>query len=107
MITVDLFPSPNKDKKYTVIIYNDDTKIKTLHFGASGYSDYTTHKDDSRKQAYLTRHKSNEHWSDIKTAGFWARWILWNLPTFQASINDTEKRFNLKINVRSTPNRTH
>lgn len=28
---------------------------------------------------------------------FWARWILWNKPTLQSSINDTKERFNIKI----------
>ena len=45
---------------------------KTVHFGAAGMSDYTKHKDDERKQAYIQRHKKNEDWgaTGYKTEGF-------------------------------------
>ena len=69
---------------------------KTIHFGAKGFEDYTTHQDESRKRNYLARHK-NENWnlSGIGTAGFWARWLLWNKPTIKESINDIKRRFKL------------
>ena len=72
---------------------------RTVHFGADGYSDYTIHKDPERKQRYINRHKAKENWgkSGINTAGFWSRWILWNLPSLTGSINDTKKRFNINI----------
>ena len=72
---------------------------KTIHFGASGYSDYTIHKDLARKTSYIVRHQMNENWtkSGIDTAGYWARWLLWNQPTLEASIRDTERKFNIKI----------
>ena len=63
---------------------------KTIHFGASGYEDYTTHKDPVRKASYLSRHR-NENWNDPETAGFWARWILWNKKTIGASIRDLRR----------------
>lgn len=94
-MSVTLQKSSNATKKYMVII---DGK-KTVHFGARGYSDYTIHHDAARKLRYIARHKNNENWNDINTAGFWSRWILWNLPSFNASVHDTEKRFNLKIKV--------
>ena len=31
--------------------------------------------------------------SGIDTAGFWARWLLWNKPTIEVSYNDIKKRF--------------
>ena len=89
-----LTKSKNTAKKYAVIIGN-----KTVNFGAKGYSDYTIHKDYDRMQRYTNRHKSAENWtkSGIKTAGFWSKWILWNKPSLRASIQDTQKRFNIKI----------
>lgn len=90
----------NNPKKFQVtIVYSDGTQ-KTVKFGASGYSDYTLHKDPERKKRYVIRHsKGNENWnkSGIATAGFWSRWLLWNLPSLSASIKDTERRFSLKI----------
>jgi len=86
--------SSNAQKKYAVVIGN-----KTVNFGAKGYSDYTIHKDPERMKRYETRHKSRENWkkSGIATAGFWSKWILWNKPSFNASIRDTEQRFGIKI----------
>ena len=78
-------------KKYMVRIGN-----KTIHFGAAGYADFTTHKDEARKEKYLARHR-NEDWTNIHSAGFWARWILWNKPTLTESIRDVSKMFSLVI----------
>ena len=84
--------SNRKNKKYMVILKN-----KTIHFGAKGYSDFTKHRDVDRKRRYDARHKTNENWtsSGINTAGFWAKWILWNKPTIRGSMNDIRKRFNI------------
>ena len=69
---------------------------RTIHFGATGYEDFTSSKDEKRKASYLARHKANEDWTlaGVDTAGFWARWLLWNEPTITASIRDINQRFN-------------
>lgn len=94
MKTIYFTISSNPSKKYTVKIDN-----KTISFGARGYSDYTKHKDSQRKQRYINRHKVRENWtkSGITTPGFWSRWILWNKPTLKESIENTEKRFGIRI----------
>jgi len=71
---------------------------KTIYFGATGYEDFTTHKDEKRKQNYITRHKTNENWTDPNTPGFYAKNILWNKSTVQASIDDTNSKFK-NINI--------
>ena len=93
MIKYYPYKSDKPNKKY-YIITNDN---KTVYFGASGYSDFTIHKDEARKQRYLNRHRNNENWtkSGINTAGWWSRWILWHLPTISASYQDIKKRFNI------------
>lgn len=87
--------STNKNKKW-MITFPDG---KTVHFGATGYSDYTLHKDKARMSRYLVRHQSRENWtkSGIHTAGFWSRWLLWNRPSLRDSIKDVERKFNLQI----------
>ena len=92
--TITLQKSKLKDKKFSVTIEN-----KTVNFGAKGYSDYTIHKDKERMIRYENRHRAREDWtkSGIKTAGFWAKWLLWNKPSLEESIKDTEKRFGIKI----------
>ena len=76
---------------------------KTIHFGATGYEDFTTSKDEKRKASYLARHKANEDWTlaGVDTAGFWARWLLWNQPSITASIRDINRRFkSLSVSMR-------
>ena len=91
---IKLNRSDKKGKKYMVRIGN-----KTIHFGSTGYEDYTIHKDAKRKSNYISRHKANENWNKggMNTAGFWPRWLLWNLPSIGSSIKDIESRFNVKV----------
>lgn len=93
---IELSKSNNKGKKYRVKIHPDG---KVINFGDAKYSDYTTHKDPTRKQNYISRHRHNENWnkSGINTAGFWSKNLLWNKPTLGASIKNIEDKFNVKI----------
>ena len=78
---------------------------KTVHFGATGYEDFTSHKDEGRKKNYLSRHGGgNQKWgkSGLATAGFWSRWLLWNKKSISASISDIKRRFGIKI-IRGQP----
>jgi len=94
-----LHKSDKPAKKYYVEFENPDTKkSKRIYFGAAGFPDFIlSGGDEERKKRYIARHK-REDWSNpYAGAGFWARWILWNKPTLQSSINDTKERFNIKI----------
>jgi hypothetical protein len=68
---------------------------KTIQFGAKGYTDFTLVADTQKKNNYITRHKSREDWTKggLYTPGFWARWLLWNKPTIEASLKDIKTRF--------------
>jgi hypothetical protein len=88
---IKIVKSPLSTKKYRAEFDNG----KHTDFGASGYEDFTTHKDEERKKLYLARHKKNENWNDPFSAGSLAKNILWNKPTLSASINDYKKQFNL------------
>ena len=88
--------STKKDKKFDAIV--DGTK--TISFGATGMSDYTKHKDDERKKRYINRHKK-EDWNDAKTGGFYAKHVMWNKTSLQASIADINKKFpKLKVKLK-------
>ena len=93
MIKYFPYKSDKPNKKY-YIITNDNKKI---YFGQAGASDFLHHKDEQRKLRYINRHKNNENWnkSGIDTAGFWSRWLLWNLPSIKQSYDDIKKRFNI------------
>lgn len=91
--------SDQSGKKYMVTIERDGRE-KTIHFGASGYNDYTSFPSlirEKRKASYISRHRNKEDWSasGVDTAGFWAKHILWNLPSVQASLAQTRRAFNL------------
>jgi hypothetical protein len=88
--------SHRKEKKWDAVFEKDDGKEKVVSFGAAGMSDYTKHKDKTRKQRYLKRHSGmGEDWEKPDTPGALAKWVLWNKPSLKASIADFKKRFNL------------
>ena len=89
--------SDNKNKKMKAVINNK----KTIHFGAKGYEDFTTHKDKDRKQRYIDRHKKREDWgaSGVDTAGFYSKHVLWNKDTLTKSVDDLNERFK-NINIK-------
>ena len=94
---VSIGKSTRAGKKMMAIFYDEaKKKIKTTHFGASGYEDYTTHGEIQRKMNYIARHKEREDWKDYMSSGSLARFILWNKPTIKASIEDYMSRFRLR-----------
>ena len=83
------YPSDKPDKKYYII-----TKTgKKIYFGAAGYSDFTKHKDEERKQRYILRHEKNEakFWDNPDNASYWSLKLLWNKPTIKESYEDIKK----------------
>jgi hypothetical protein len=86
--------SDKVNKKLMAIFENCQTgRQKTTHFGASGMSDFTLHKDPNRKKNYISRHSKNEDWNNPITAGALSRWILWNKTSLSASIAYYKKKF--------------
>ena len=78
MITFQIFESNMKNKKYKVIIYKNQEKIKTVHFGDSRYNDFIEYNKinsklaNERKRLYLLRHK-NDDYNDFLNASFWSK----------------------------------
>jgi hypothetical protein len=87
--------SKKSAKKYDAVFETEEGREKTISFGAAGMSDFTIHKDESRKERYLNRHKKNENWEKPDTPGALSRWILWNKKTLKASLKDYKNKFNL------------
>ena len=82
--------SSSANKKYDALI---DGK-QTLSFGAKGYSDYTLNKDPARRLNYIKRH-SNEDWSrsNVASAAWLSRYILWEKPTLQEAISNANRMY--------------
>ena len=87
--------SRNPEKKWDVV-FEKEGKEKVVAFGARGYSDFTKHKDVTRKARYIKRHSGmGEDWNKPDTPGALSRWILWNKPSLKGSLRDFRKRFSL------------
>lgn len=93
-----LEPSSRAGHKYQVTLTRG-SGAKTVHFGARGYADYTTHRDPARMRRYLARHHAREDWTraGIETPGFWARWLLWSEPSLSAAARRVEACFGLRL----------
>lgn len=88
--------SHKKEKKWDAVFVKPNGNEKVVPFGQKGYSDYTKHKDKTRKQRYINRHKGmGENWRKPDTPGALSYWVLWNKPSFKASVSDFKKRFDL------------
>ena len=87
-----------KNKKLKAIFYDDSgKKIKTTQFGDDRYSDYTIHKDKSRRSKYRDRHKKDLEKGDYMSAGYLSYYILWGASkNINTNINSYKKRFKYK-----------
>lgn len=90
-------PSRKPEKKYDAVFITDKGREKVVSFGAAGMSDYTKHKDKTRRARYLKRHAGmGESWSKPDTPGALSRWILWGPSTsFRESVKTFKRRFRL------------
>ena len=87
--------SHRPEKKWDAV-FERNGREKVVPFGARGMSDFTKHKNVTRKQRYIKRHSGmGESWNKPDTAGALSRWILWNKPSFRDSLADYKKRFGL------------
>ena len=82
------------NKKNMAIIDN-----KKKNIGAKIYEDYTTHKNHTRKKAYLARHKHDNYTNPLYPS-FYATNLLWNKPTLKDSIKNTNEKYNINIKLK-------
>lgn len=92
-----IVPSNRSGKKYMIVLRKGGKKVKTIHFGASGYEHYTSgHLDDERRKRYVDRHKKNENFNDETSASYYALNYLWRFKTFNEAkkwvYNDIKKK---------------
>jgi hypothetical protein len=85
------YPSDKANKKFFIITKHN----KKVYFGDSKYEDYTVHKNNKKKEAYIKRHEKNENWtaSGIDTAGWWSVKYLWSYPTKKEAYEKIKKTF--------------
>jgi hypothetical protein len=88
--------SHKREKKWDAVFVRSNGTQKVVPFGQRGYSDYTKHKDATRKQRYIRRHRGmHEDWTNPETPGALSRYILWEHPSFDESVKRFKRRFNV------------
>ena len=92
---VEIKKSTRTGKKMMAIFYDKDKKVRTVHFGQEGASDYTIHHDEARRQRYIDRHRRSEDWGNYMSAGSLSMNILWSEKTLGNAIAKYKKKFNL------------
>ncbi len=61
-----------------------DGKVRLIHFGDSSMEDFTQHKDEKRRKAYLARAKGIKNkdgeltWKLRSSPNYWSVKILWS-----------------------------
>lgn len=97
VVYATLAPSPVASKKLRATFYDAGMAVVAhTDFGATGYSDYTIHRDAERRARYAARHRATEDWEAFTTAGSLAWHVLWSRPTVQAAWRAYLRRFGLR-----------
>ena len=91
---ISITPSKIKDKKWTAT-FALGNKTVTRHFGANGMSDFTIHHDVDRRNRYISRHLKDLDTGDPTRAGYLSMFVLWNKPSFNASVKDYKTRLEI------------
>ena len=87
---ISLKHSTKPNKKY-VIEFSEPKK--TIHFGSKNSSTYLDHKDKTKRENYLKRHKVNENWDEVN-AGSLSAFLLWGASTdLNKNLNAYLKKF--------------
>ena len=93
----------NSNSKKLTAIFEINGKTKKIHFGAKGMSDFTKHKDISRRNRYIKRHLKDLNTKNPIRAGYLSMFILWNKKSLKASIQDYKKRLTIYNNTSRFP----
>lgn len=65
---------------------------ENIRIGQWGAKDFTLGATEKQKESYLKRHEKRENWDDPSTAGYWARWLLWDTPSFRENVKRQRKK---------------
>lgn len=97
MFVARLERSPRKGKKWRMVFFFNGRKYGYTDFGASGYEDYTIHRDNARKQKYLRRFRQliAYYENDFTAPITLSTMILWNKPTIQQSFAAYKRKYKL------------
>lgn len=93
MSTAVLAGSYRVNKRYMVTLDGSET----IHFGQKGGKTFIDHGDARKKKHWIARHSVRSDFQDVYTAGFWAKHLLWNKATLEASMRDIERAYGICV----------
>lgn len=86
-------PTNDNKHKYTAL-FKINNKYKTVNFGKFNSPDFTSHKCIELKEKHIERYYNKIYDNPLKK-GTLTKYILWNLPDLDESIEDYKKSFSL------------
>ena len=85
--------STSKGKKF-MALFDKNGEEKLVHFGATGYLDYTIGATDKQRRLYRIRHSSGEN-APPDTPNALSYHILWNTTSRTKNIELYKKKYNV------------
>jgi len=91
--------STSKNKRLKALFYIKNRKNPIIrNFGSPNAITYFDLKNDSKRLAYIARHKElNENWNDILTAGALSYHVLWQFDNIQKIEKLINRKFKIPI----------
>lgn len=87
--------STAKGKKWTATFQDGENTKKIVHFGATGYLDYTIGATDKQRDNYRIRHSSGKT-AKADTANALSYYVLWGDSKSRIkNIEDYKKKYNV------------
>jgi len=97
MELIEFGKSDRVGKKLKIVLMKDNKK-KTYHFGSDVSTTYSEGASETKKNAYIARHRVNERWDQINN-GSLSRYILWGkYQNINKNLRSFLKRFNITTN---------
>ena len=68
---------------------------RAVHFGQRDAGDFTIHRDEAARKAYIARHSKPENWgwTGVMTPGWLSRYLLWEKPSLDEAIAAASRKY--------------
>jgi len=91
---VEITKDTSGGKKMKAVFYEGTKRIKTVRFGAAGYTDFTRGASAEQQKAYKARHRG-DNLNDKFSPGALSMYVLWSSKSLSQGIANYKRRFNL------------
>ena len=68
---------------------------RAVHFGQRDAGDFTIHRDEAARKAYIARHSKPENWgrTGVMPPGWVSRYLLWEKPSLDEAIAAASRKY--------------